>query len=507
MGITYTVVKKEDLDKEQQKGNVVKKKDGFSFEVHVGKKNMKYSAALNKALNKSTMLMLPSLLFFLSEIICETLFLLRLEDITNYAFEGNAHKTGVEISKAIPFLVGMLVLGLVGVLFQSIYTNRSVNLIKRCITQNMMQLHPNTFKRKNVADYVSFLTNTIRIVENNYLLTRYNVVTGMLQIIAGVVISISVDWRLLLVSAIIVAVLYAIIAVLMSGIGKRVEQLLSEMEFFTAKTREFLCAFHIIKVNNLVDNVKGEMGAAVDAVQEKQRVLDKKIIHIGIIVQLLVSSVIFLILSYTIIAVMNGTLTVGEIVFLFSAFAFVLIPGISVLQILPNLKEGTVALKELDDWCFAKDSTGLIYSEIPVNQEEIFENSESVNKAENSIESAESMIEKDAILFEKVCFDYGKGIVVDKFSFCFEKGKKYMIIGESGSVKTTLLKLMLGLLRPNEGNIYLNGQKYETVQKKQIQSALSYLPQTPVLFNDTILNNICLDKKQNKEFFTEVINR
>ena len=155
------------------------------------------------------------------------------------------------------------------------------------------------------------------------------------------------------------------------------------MEFFTAKTREFLCAFHIIKVNNLVDNVKGEMGAAVDAVQEKQRVLDKKIIHIGIIVQLLVSSVIFLILSYTIIAVMNGTLTVGEIVFLFSAFAFVLIPGISVLQILPNLKEGTVALKELDDWCFAKDSTGLIYSEIPVNQEEIFENSESVNKAEN----------------------------------------------------------------------------------------------------------------------------
>ena len=507
MGITYTVVKKEDLEKEQQKGNVAKKKEGFSFEINVGKKDIKYSTDLSRALNKSTVLLLPSLFFFLGEVICESLFLLRLEDITDYAFKGSTYMTNLEIRKAMPFLLGMLFFGLFGVLSQRVYTNKSVNLIKGCITQSIMQLHPNLFRRKNVADYVSFLTNNIRSVENDYLLARYNVITGVLQIIAGVILSVSVDWRLLLVSAIIMAVLYIIIAVLMSGIERRAEKWLTALESFTTKTREFLCAFHIIKVNDLVGNVKGEMAAEIEAVQEKQRMLDKKVIHIGIVVQFLVSSVIFMILSYTIIAMISGVLTAGEIVFLFSAFAFVLMPGISVLQIMPNLKEGKVALKELDAWCFVKNSTGLIYSEISVEKEKVSEKNKDAQRTEYQDKQIESALKKDAIIFDKVCFNYGKETIFNEFTCCFQKGKKYLIVGESGSGKTTLLKLMLGLLRPNAGSIYLNGKKYETVEEKQIHSVLSYLPQSPVLFNDTLLNNICLDKKRNKEFFWDIVKK
>ena len=310
-----------------------------------------------------------------------------------------------------------------------------------------------------------------------------------------------------MVSAIIMAVLYIIIAVLMSGIERRAEKWLTALESFTTKTREFLCAFHIIKVNDLVGNVKGEMAAEIEAVQEKQRMLDKKVIHIGIVVQFLVSSVIFMILSYTIIAMISGVLTAGEIVFLFSAFAFVLMPGISVLQIMPNLKEGKVALKELDAWCFVKNSTGLIYSEISVEKEKVSEKNKDAQRTEYQDKQIESALKKDAIIFDKVCFNYGKETIFNEFTCCFQKGKKYLIVGESGSGKTTLLKLMLGLLRPNAGSIYLNGKKYETVEEKQIHSVLSYLPQSPVLFNDTLLNNICLDKKRNKEFFWDIVKK
>lgn len=504
MGITYTVVKKEDIEKGQKAGKEVLKKDGFSFEINIGKQKTKYSADLSKVLNKSTLLLLPALFFFLGEVVCEILFLLRLEEITNHAFEGMMHMTNLEIRKALPFLLGMLIFGLLEVRFQRVYTYKSVNLIKECTTWSIMQLHPDSFRRKNVAEYVSFLTNNTRSVENDYLLARYNAITGIVQIIAGVVLSIRIDWRLLLISAIIVSVIYMAIAALMGGLGKRTEQWLTALETFTTKTREVLCAFHLIKINNLVDNVKNEMAAEIEAVQEKQQKLDKSVMHIGIVVQFLVSSVIFAILSYTIIAMINGKLTVGEIVFLFSAFAFVLMPGISVMQIMPNLKEGEVVLKELDDWCFVKGSEGLVYSKIPMDKE-ASEKNKCISKTKQPGKQMEPVIKKDAITFGKVCFDYGKEILFDEFTFCFQKGKKYLIVGESGCGKTTLLKLMLGLMRPASGNIWWNGQKYEALEENQIHSVISYLPQVPVLFNDTVWNNICLDQKQDKEFFWDVV--
>jgi phospholipid/cholesterol/gamma-HCH transport system ATP-binding protein len=62
------------------------------------------------------------------------------------------------------------------------------------------------------------------------------------------------------------------------------------------------------------------------------------------------------------------------------------------------------------------------------------------------------------IVFDKVSFSYGSLRVLREVSFSIEANEKVAILGGSGDGKTTLLKLILGLLRPDSGKILIDGE-------------------------------------------------
>ena len=61
------------------------------------------------------------------------------------------------------------------------------------------------------------------------------------------------------------------------------------------------------------------------------------------------------------------------------------------------------------------------------------------------------------ISFEKVTKKYGKITALDNVSFDIKEGEYVTILGPTGSGKTTALRLIAGLVRPSEGNIYFKG--------------------------------------------------
>ena len=65
---------------------------------------------------------------------------------------------------------------------------------------------------------------------------------------------------------------------------------------------------------------------------------------------------------------------------------------------------------------------------------------------------------ENIITVESLSFSYGKNKVLDNISFHIKEGNFVGIIGPNGSAKSTLLKLILGLLKPDEGNIKLFGK-------------------------------------------------
>ena len=98
----------------------------------------------------------------------------------------------------------------------------------------------------------------------------------------------------------------------------------------------------------------------------------------------------------------------------------------------------------------------------------------------------------NAIAFKKVSFRYNKSerYVLKNINFSIPKGKVIAIVGASGSGKTTLVDILLRLYQLEEGEIEIDGIPIEQLTLQQLRQQFGVVSQDPVLFNDTIFNNI-----------------
>ena len=103
------------------------------------------------------------------------------------------------------------------------------------------------------------------------------------------------------------------------------------------------------------------------------------------------------------------------------------------------------------------------------------------------------------ITLNKVNFSYGNQQVINEVDLKIYKNKSVAIVGESGSGKTTLVNLIAGLLPSDDGKITVDGIPYENLKLISLQRKIGYITQEPVIFNDTIFNNISLWDEKNSE--------
>lgn len=82
--------------------------------------------------------------------------------------------------------------------------------------------------------------------------------------------------------------------------------------------------------------------------------------------------------------------------------------------------------------------------------------------------------------------------VLNDISFTFHKGQKIALVGPSGVGKSTLFKLLLGFYHPSQGDIFLNNKSLADYNLEDIRQLFTLVPQDPVIFNTSILNNIAL---------------
>lgn len=97
----------------------------------------------------------------------------------------------------------------------------------------------------------------------------------------------------------------------------------------------------------------------------------------------------------------------------------------------------------------------------------------------------------DSLTLENVKFAYGDGEdELKSIDLTVTGTKKVGIIGMSGAGKTTLINLLSGFTAPNGGTISIQGHQVDTLNIKDWQKQILYIPQTPYLFTDTLRNNI-----------------
>ncbi len=91
-------------------------------------------------------------------------------------------------------------------------------------------------------------------------------------------------------------------------------------------------------------------------------------------------------------------------------------------------------------------------------------------------------------------------------NFEFFKGKLNVIKGRSGSGKTTLVDIILGLLNPSSGGVYIDGKNLDNINLQKYRSLISYLPQDVKLFNMSVKENILIGSQgYHKEKMNETL--
>ncbi|WP_302630671.1 ABC transporter ATP-binding protein [uncultured Clostridium sp.] len=95
------------------------------------------------------------------------------------------------------------------------------------------------------------------------------------------------------------------------------------------------------------------------------------------------------------------------------------------------------------------------------------------------------------ITFEDVSFEYKKGIkIINDINLTIPYGETIAFVGPSGEGKTTLIRLILALINPSSGKVYLKENNKKDSFNRDYRNLISYVPQGNTLFSGTIEDNL-----------------
>jgi ATP-binding cassette subfamily B protein len=99
---------------------------------------------------------------------------------------------------------------------------------------------------------------------------------------------------------------------------------------------------------------------------------------------------------------------------------------------------------------------------------------------------------RGGIRFEQVGFRYADAgaAVFDDLCLDIAPGQTVALVGPSGGGKSSFVKLLLGLYRPQQGRILLDGQDVADCTRASVRQAIALVPQDPALFHRTIADNL-----------------
>lgn len=165
-------------------------------------------------------------------------------------------------------------------------------------------------------------------------------------------------------------------------------------------------------------------------------------------------------------AVLNGTLTLGDVVFLQTILGMAFVPLFNLGNLYIKFQESIVELKDVVKLLEVKR----VVSELP---------------------DAAALEWKDpTIRLENVTYKIEDRYIMKNFSLEIPKGQILLITGKSGSGKSTLLNLLMRFWDPHEGRVTVGGKDIKSVTFRSLRGGISYCPQNTIFFNTSVLNNL-----------------
>jgi ABC-type bacteriocin/lantibiotic exporter with double-glycine peptidase domain len=164
------------------------------------------------------------------------------------------------------------------------------------------------------------------------------------------------------------------------------------------------------------------------------------------------------------VTVAHGSMTLGSLISFYALVALLLRQVYPILGSLPRITAGEEAIARLDQILAADEA-----EPYRGTREIAFQGSLSIDSLE---------------------FSYGDEPLLHGVSIDIEQGERAAIIGPNGAGKTTLMSLILGLYRPQGGQLLADGVPYDELDMRALRRSMGVVLQDAIIFPGTILENI-----------------
>jgi ATP-binding cassette, subfamily B, bacterial len=388
-----------------------------------------------------------------------------LKAIVDVGAEGNLSKFYRTMLFSILYVFSTFLIEYLKRLLQAKLIKKTLLSLKEDVFGSILDSDISSFNEDNSAKYISTLTNDINMLEQDYFTNMLEMAASIISFIIATAAIITVNLYITI-GVFILASIPILIPVLF---GKKVSILKNaystNLGNFTTKVKDIFSGFEVVKSFNIEGKIKEEYNKSNHLLEDSKY----KFSALSAIVQVSSMSFGFLMFfaamgigTYLIIL---GVITVGAM--------------LAAVQLMNNIVNPIVNIS---------DRLNRLKS-IKLIEEKFLQIINAKKQADTGLEKIS--FEKE-IKFDKVEFSYGDRKTLKGVSLTFAKGKKYAIVGGSGSGKSTILKLLLRYYENFTGDISIDGIQHKVIRKEAIYKLVSIIQQNVFMFDSSIRDNIAL---------------
>lgn len=380
----------------------------------------------------------------------------------------------VEGNILIPTIIIVLIIiaqGVFNILYSNIYV-RAYNKIDMRIKDNLFKLVLNKkwseINKYHSGELLNRFTNDVDVVVTGVISIIPSAISFGTRLLAGLVVLIFIDARFTL----IIMVLGIIVALAGKLYSKRFKYLHKLFQKSDGRVRAYIqeCIENIIVIKSFAnDEVCGEklkerQFAKFDVALKKNMV--SNIANTGVYV--FFTAGYYAALLWGAMQIAKGALTFGTLTAFLQIIDMIKAPMKNMSGLIPQFYSMVASAERIIEIESIEDEEGV---PIQTSTEEIY----------NAMES---------LCLENVSFSYHDELVLENATININKGEITAIAGPSGIGKSTLMKLVLGLLSVDEGKLYLKTVNGEISIDSGLRRLFAYVPQGNMILSGSIRENI-----------------
>jgi ATP-binding cassette, subfamily B, bacterial MsbA len=347
--------------------------------------------------------------------------------------------------------------------------NRVVNQLREEMYDKILRLPIGYFSEKRKGDLMSRIANDVGEVESSVVGTLEGWIRDPLTIIITLTVLFLISVQLTLFIFILIPVLGLVIGRISKSLKRQSELVAQKSGESFSIIDETLGGLRVIKgfnIENLIRDkyfkTSNELLTAKNKIAYKRDLASPLSETLGILMFAIV-------LYYGGRLVLNGQLLEASAFLGFLGIFYNIInPAKALSTSFSNMRKGAAAINRIEE---------VLTTPITVDD----------NPNGKQLTSFNGKIE-----FKNVCFAYDDAVILDNINLVVEKGKTIALVGSSGAGKSTLADLVPRFHDVTSGEVLIDGINIKDYSLHSVRSLMSIVTQEPILFNDTIANNIAL---------------